>query len=588
MDGKLAPGWLCDYPVATMRSYQAIQLILFGVWIGCGGAAVVKPDVAETPAVVPPAAQIGEIPLLPLDRGSLMGDLGPCDALDEDGRYYDSYAVELTQGQWVRFWAVSTILDPMLRVNGPSDFLLENDDLVPGTLIPMIQFEAPESGMYTIRLTGYQVGQTGAYTLGALPLTPAAEPQRMGLGSTLEGMTSAGGGGPGLRTGANHWFVARQGERVTLRLTSAVFDTVAVLFGPDGQVWINDDANDVGEDGTERTLDSTLVVFAPTSGLYHFVVTAYADTGGGTYRIRSRVRPPVILQEGEQVPSMGYAGQDGLGRIHGLFVGISAYQSMGNLYGCADDARFLAQAFRERGLQSAGQQTVLTDGAATRGAFLQAAQTLSRKAGPDDVLVIFFSGHGNNPAVSTGDSVEIDGTDESIVLVDGEVTDNELADILRQSTAGLALVAFDSCHSGGFAQDLAPIPHVVGLFSSDEDILSDTAESLGAGGYLSYYLRRGVLGEADTKPQDGSLLVGELIDYLYRGFIASHDKMNPPGSDSPDQRLVIQRSSVGWDQLLWLYPRKPDGSLPPVPDLPLRTPQPQPSVVPERPTTCAP
>lgn len=115
----------------------------------------------------------------------------------------------------------------------------------------------------------------------------------------------------------------------------------------------------------------------------------------------------------------------------------------------------------------------------------------------------------------------------------------------------------------------------MGLFSSDEDVLSATAEPHRAGGYLSWHLRRGVLGEADARPRDGMLTAGELGDYLLDGYVADHRVMNPPEELDRAQRLVVRRGGVGWDHLLWAYPRSADLALPALPDLPLTSPPPR-------------
>ena len=44
----------------------------------------------------------------------------------------------------------------------------------------------------------------------------------------------------------------------------------------------------------------------------------------------------------------------------------------------------------------------------------------------------------------------------------------------------------------GLAEDWVTAPNRIGLFSSDADVLSDTAEPHRAGGYLSWHRRRGV------------------------------------------------------------------------------------------------
>ena len=159
---------------------------------------------------------------------------------------------------------------------------------------------------------------------------------------------------------------------------------------------------------------------------------------------------------------MGYAGADGRGRVLGLYAGITAYTGHSTLYGCADDARFLGEAMRAAHLQGAGDQTVLVDGAATRAAFAAGLAGLAARARPEDVVVVFFSGHGNVRPAAAGDRTELDGIDETIELADGALTDTEVAAALSGVRAGTVILALDSCHAGGFADDWVTGPGRIG------------------------------------------------------------------------------------------------------------------------------
>jgi hypothetical protein len=538
-------------PVSFARASAALVLSMV---LGCGAA---------RPAVNAPAAP-GEMPATALAWGDTAATLAPADAT-ADGRLARRYAIELAAGERVRLAMRSTALDARLVVDGPGGVHVDNDDAFPGSNDAGVMFVAPAAGRYTVRATTANRGESGAFTLRAERLAGDGEGAALAAGSTAEATLDAGGAVPG------RWFHfdARGGTRVRLRVTSAAFDTVATVIGPRGQQWINDDANDLGPDRTERPLDSTLEVVVPESGTYHLVVTSYGMRGTGAFRVSASARPPVVLGPGDEAPREGYAGADGRGRVLGLYAGITAYTDHSTLYGCADDARFLGEAMRAAHLQAAADQQVLVDGAATRAAFLAGIRGLAARARPEDVVVVFFSGHGNVRPAPGGDRAELDGIDETIEMVDGPLVDTEVAAALAAVRAGTVILALDSCHAGGFADDWVAAPGRIGLFSSDADVLSDTAEPRRAGGYLSWYLRRAVLGEADDRPRDGVLRAGELTDYLYAGFVADHARMNPPGSVAPFQRLDAARGSVPWTQALWLYPRASDGSLAPLPDVAL-------------------
>lgn len=543
------------------RTASALSLSLL---IGCAAA---RPVVRSPPAPTeaPSSAAL-------LSWGDTRAALSPAEASTEEGRLARRYAIDLAAGERVRFAMRSTALDSRLVIDGPAGLHIDNDDAFPGNNDAGVMFVAPAAGRYSLRATSVGRAQSGAFTLRAERLTTPSDGDELPIGEAMDAALDAATV-PGM-PGRWFHFEARGGSRVRLRVTSAAFDTVATVLGPRGETWINDDANDLGPDRTERPLDSTLEVVIPESGVYHLVVTSYGMRGAGRFRVATSERPPVILRAGEAAPSGGYAGADGRGRVLGLYAGITAYQEHSRLYGCADDARFLGQAMRAAHLQGAGDQTVLVDGAATRAAFLGGIAGLAARARPEDVVVVFFSGHGNVRPEAAGDRTELDGIDETIEMVDGPLVDTEVAAALAAVHAGTVILALDSCHAGGFADDWVTGPGRIGLFSSDADVLSDTAEPRRAGGYLSWYLRRAVLGEADARPRDGVLQAGELTDYLYAGFLADHARMNPPGSNEPYQRLESLRGSVPWTQALWIYPRASDGALGPVPEVALTSPAP--------------
>lgn len=542
-----------------------------GLLLGCGAAS----DDGEIPTASSTSGGQVAVPVAaPIAVGQRMqGELTTASPIDENGRRFQRFALTLARGQRVRLHAPAAPLDPVLRVTFPNGVVRENDDAFPHTLDAVVELTAPVDGTYEVTLTTAPIGQVGHYLLDASEPPAAA---RMTLGSAGLAADLGASGDRSFPGRSFYSFEAPGGAVVTLRVTSTAFDTVATVLGPGGEVWFNDDANDLGPDGSERPLDSTIVLAAPTSGVYTLVVGGYSPDARGAFRVRSSVRPPVVLASGETSPRGGFAGRNGEGRVLGLYAGITAYQGQSQLYGCADDARLLGEAMRASHVQRVDEQIVLTDGAATRAAFVAGIQDLARRAQPNDVVMVFFSGHGNvqpEAAGGTGPD-ELDGLDETIVFIDGSLTDDEVVRELGNIHASNVILALDSCHAGGFGDDWVRQPNRIGLFSSEADVLSDTAEPRGAGGYLSYYLRRGVLGHADAKPHDGVLHAGELTDYLLEGMVADHRRMNPTGDDDPAQNFVMQRGSVPWTDVLWVYPRQADLSMPEVPSLTLESPRP--------------
>lgn len=507
----------------------------------------------------------------PLTSGTHHGTLTAESPIQDQGQRFTLYRLELSPGRHVSIRMSSAQLDPQLELMGPDGVRLANDDAFPGSLDAALEFEPEVAGSYLLRATSVSAGELGAYTLEVQERPPGGLGDAYALGAPLSS-TLGPSNVPGMPGRVLH-FEAAAGAIITVRVTSTAFDTVATVIAPNGQRWVNDDAQDVGPRGTERALDSTVTLVAPRDGIYQLVVTSYGGQGTGPFAVRSTFRaPPRLMPDGARPE--GLAGAQGGGRVLGLYAGISLYAQQGNLFGCADDARFLAQAFTASHLQGPSDYVLLTDAQVTRDAFLGGVRALAQRARPEDVVVIFYSGHGGQVARLPDSKHELDAFDETLILSDGAVRDDELAAALSDLRAGTLLVALDSCYSGGFADDLIDRPGRMGLFSSDEDVLSDTAEPRQAGGYLSWYLRRGVLGEADALPSDGVLFSGELSDYVHRGFVRDHLLMNPPMALDPAQRLVVRRGSVAWGQVLWAYPRSAAGARMPLPDVPLTTPRP--------------
>lgn len=580
-------------PFVVAASSWLLRLSSSSFLAACGGAQVPE---AATVRVDRAALDAPDAPRR-IELGSdgivLRATLGPDAPRDETGRFVHRYALALDPSRRLRFHAPSRPgWDPMLRLEGPGDFSVQNDDAFPHTLDALLELVPPRAGDYVLTVTTAPVGQTGEYLLRIVP--QAATGRRVALGERISDALGAAAD-PSFPDRSFFSFEAPGGARVRLRATSRDFDTVLTVLGPRGETWVNDDAHDLGPDGTERALDSTVELSAPVTGIYQVVVSSYAPDSAGSFTLATSFQPPVTYLAGETVPRGPFAGPDGQGRILGLYAGITAYETSSRLYGCADDATLLGEAMRAAHLQRVDEQIVLTDAEATRSHFLEGIRTLARRAQRDDIVLVFFSGHGNiqpddgsthegnsctTPAPvpvldGAGPREEIDGFDETIALFDGSLTDDELVAELAQIRARTVILALDACHSGGFADDWVRAPGRIGLFSSDADVLSDTAEPRRAGGYLSYYLRRGVLGDADAKPHDGVLHAGELTDFLLEGMVRDHRLMNPDGSVEPSQRFVLARGGVVWGEILWTYPRGPDLALPSSPPLTLESPPPR-------------
>ncbi|MDO9019788.1 MAG: caspase family protein [Deltaproteobacteria bacterium] len=329
----------------------------------------------------------------------------------------------------------------------------------------------------------------------------------------------------------------RRGDRVRFGVSSDALDVMAVVEGPGGQRWEDDD----GAGGT----DARLVFTAPRDGSYRFIVTSYEAGETGAYQAEAQVtrggaatddaegdegdEGGADVDEGEGDEDgrgrPGSRGQDdegdadgadepadpaeepaaaatGAGTTYGIFVGISHYGGDNHdLPGSAADAVQLARTFQQAGWMQRHNAVVLTDAQATAGGVRQAFQALAPRVRPNDTLVFFFDGHGNRR--------ELD-------LVGADITRGELGQMLNR-VQGRQLLVLDSCEAGGFAPLVQGQANRAGLFSSRATESSSTAPQVGAGGWLAYLFRQAVAGEVRRRP-DGSVDLNDVIAYVRRQY----------------------------------------------------------------------
>lgn len=152
--------------------------------------------------------------------------------------------------------------------------------------------------------------------------------------------------------------------------------------------------------------------------------------------------------------------------IYALLVGINRYPaSMTSLYGCIHDAEEFAKYLGDRVAADEGcclELLTLTDEKATRQAIIDGFGKHLVRAGPDDVALFYFSGHGSQQATAEAFwGVEPDRMDETLVCADSRINGHhDLADKeLSKLIAAVALrcphvvVVLDCCHSGGGTRD---------------------------------------------------------------------------------------------------------------------------------------
>jgi len=121
----------------------------------------------------------------------------------------------------------------------------------------------------------------------------------------------------------------------------------------------------------------------------------------------------------------------------------------GELVACENDARDLENIAKTQGFVT---QTLLTK-AATSNAILDAMEKSAKELAEDDFFLLTYSGHGGQ--VNDVNNDEPDGLDETWVMYDRQVIDDELYAMWSHFRPGVRIfVLSDSCHSGTITKEM--------------------------------------------------------------------------------------------------------------------------------------
>jgi hypothetical protein len=487
----------------------------------------------EAPAVANNAT--GNAP--PIAAQQLTGELAQGDSQLQSGEFTDTFPLQGVAGQQVEISLSSDQFDTYLALSGPGVQEYNDDDTANNTRNSRLVATLPASGQYTIHVTSYAAGEVGAYQLNIRPsqATTASDAlaggdaQSFAAGQTMNGELAAGD--TTLTSGEfidTMRFQGTAGQRVTIDMRSTALDPYLILLAPSGA---QEDNDDISANDRNARIETTLA----ETGEYRIGATTYQPGETGAY--------VVTLQQGT-APEV--SASTSARRVYAVMVGISDYPGTANdLPLTADDARKLQQALARQGTL-APESVTLIDGQATRAGLRAAFQRVAAAAGPNDLFIFFYSGHGNQVR-SQVSATEPDGKNETIEMVDGSITDDEMNELFQQVRAQTALLVLDSCFSGGFARDVVSRPGVMGLFSSEEDLTSSVAEKFQAGGFLSHFMQTGLSGGADEN-RDRVITAGELGAYVRREF-AREERISASTQEGQSnyQFPVVERGAVQVD-----------------------------------------
>jgi metacaspase-1 len=124
----------------------------------------------------------------------------------------------------------------------------------------------------------------------------------------------------------------------------------------------------------------------------------------------------------------------------------------GELNACIADAKDMRALAKKKGFTGNG---LLLDGQATAAAVTAAIQDASKKLAKGDMFLLTYSGHGGQVRDTNADEKDNDRMDETWVLFDRQLVDDELYTLWGRFKSGVRiLVLSDSCHSGTVTRDI--------------------------------------------------------------------------------------------------------------------------------------
>lgn len=220
-------------------------------------------------------------------------------------------------------------------------------------------------------------------------------------------------------------------------------------------------------------------------------------------------------------------------QIWALVIGIAAYNHMPVLRYTDDDAYRMYAFLKspEGGALDDEHIRILIDEEATLSNIKRTMEEIFSKAGHNDLVLLYYSGHGLPGAFLPYD---FDGFNNKFLH-------EEVNAILKRSPAKYKLCIADACHSGGLLAMRGSNPNMLANYYSrlaqanpgTALIMSSKSEetSLESSGLrqgvFSHYLIRGLKGEAD-RDNDGYVSVQELYHFVYTNVRAYTGNLQSP------------------------------------------------------------
>ena len=246
-----------------------------------------------------------------------------------------------------------------------------------------------------------------------------------------------------------------------------------------------------------------------------------------------------------------------------LIIGNTEYADPGlaQLTAPGKDAEDFARVLKDKGLCEFDDVKVLLNQVSS--GIIEAIDEFFDQKKPDDLLVLYFSGHGVRDELGSL-YLAVKNTIRSR-LRSTAIKSDYIREVMDQSRSKRQVLVLDCCNSGAFSQGTkAEIGGSVGTASAFESgfgriiltasdstqfawegdkVIGETDNSL-----FTHFLVEGLEGEADIDG-DGRITVDELYDYAYEKVKHATPKQTPSKFSSKQQGEIILRQNISIEEI---------------------------------------
>lgn len=303
------------------------------------------------------------------------------------------------------------------------------------------------------------------------------------------------------------------GDKYTGEMTNATFNGLGTLYKTNGQVYQGywKDGKYVGRNCPQ---------------VYSNALTSGAN----------RPKPSMNIQTGRE------------SKIWAVVIGVSDYDHMPVLRYTDDDAYRIYAFLKspEGGALADEQIRILIDEDATKIKILQAMEQVFAKAGSDDMILLYFSGHGLKDSFLP---IDFNGYHNKLFHT-------EINAALKKSRARYKLCIADACHSGNllamrgaqgqvqnilssYYKNLARSSAGTALIMSSKSTETSLESSGLRQGVFTHFLIRGLKGEANSN-RDDYVSIMELFNYVQQNVrVYTNKRQSPVIQGDYDYRMPL-------------------------------------------------